>query len=301
MYKVLVAMSTFNGEQFIEEQINSIFKQEKVDITLLIRDDGSTDKTINIIKKLSSQYKIQLFVGDNLGYTNSFLKLIQMSKKYYFDYFAFSDQDDVWLPQKMISGISRMGTNKRGNLVFTSLTFVDDKLNEFGTRQFDRYNISLKSAMTLSSVAGCTMIMDSELINEIVQYDVTLPEGIGHDGWVYRIALILGASVFYEDQSYILFRRHSGNASYGGKKLLGKINNFISLFFIRKKMQSEFAKLVLRLHINMSEENKKIIEKAANYDMSFKQKMNLLLDNSFDTGSQLNNALVKITILFNAY
>ena len=101
MDKVQVLLSTYNGEKYLQEQIESIIRQEDVEISLLIRDDGSCDKTIEIIENLKRKNSnIIYYSGNNLGPARSFMDLINKSGN--FDYYAFSDQDDVWKSKKLI-------------------------------------------------------------------------------------------------------------------------------------------------------------------------------------------------------
>ncbi|EME3524541.1 glycosyltransferase, partial [Enterococcus faecium] len=95
MYSVTVFMSTYNSEMYLEEQIKSILKQKKVKVSLWVRDDGSSDNTINILEKYKKKGKLTYFSGCNLGYGKSFLDLFK-NIKIPTDYYAYSDQDDYW-------------------------------------------------------------------------------------------------------------------------------------------------------------------------------------------------------------
>lgn len=100
---ILVLMSTFNGEKFIREQIESILAQENVNIKLLVRDDGSTDKTLDILNEYKNKGKLNYYIGKNLGPQLSFMHLLQNAP--YCEYYAFADQDDVWLKDKLSTAI----------------------------------------------------------------------------------------------------------------------------------------------------------------------------------------------------
>lgn len=105
-YKVCVLMSTYNGEKFLEEQLESIFNQKGVEILLLVRDDASTDKTVEILRKFRNKYLGQMVIlegKNNIGWRASFLTLLYKAKEYSCPYYAFSDQDDVWLENKLYS------------------------------------------------------------------------------------------------------------------------------------------------------------------------------------------------------
>ena len=96
MNKILILMSTYNGEKYLSEQLNSLLLQENVNIKILIRDDGSTDNTHKILNFYSSNYpNISWYTGENKGPALSFMDLLFNAPES--DYYAFCDQDDVWL------------------------------------------------------------------------------------------------------------------------------------------------------------------------------------------------------------
>ena len=94
MKKILVLMSTYNGEKYVDTQIKSVLNQKNVNVKIYIRDDGSSDKTVDIIKKYNDE-RITFFEGQNKGATDSFFELIKKAPLD-FDYYAFCDQDDYW-------------------------------------------------------------------------------------------------------------------------------------------------------------------------------------------------------------
>ena len=97
-------MSTYNGERYLREQIDSILQQIDVEIELIIRDDGSNDGTVQIIEEYASKYPcISYYCGDNVGVGKSFMELLKNAPTA--DYYAFSDQDDVWLKDKLIRAV----------------------------------------------------------------------------------------------------------------------------------------------------------------------------------------------------
>ena len=106
--EILVLMSTYNGEKYITEQIESI-ENQKLDIPLniLVRDDGSKDNTVNILNKLNEKYKnIKVLQEENIGCNASFFKLFKIAEGY--KYYAISDQDDIWLEDKLQRGINKI-------------------------------------------------------------------------------------------------------------------------------------------------------------------------------------------------
>ena len=91
MKRIEILMSAYNGDKFIEEQIESIMRQRDVDVHLTIRDDGSSDETVSVIKKLQVKYPnaISVHVGENIGYRKSFLRLLDLAVDA--DYYGFAD------------------------------------------------------------------------------------------------------------------------------------------------------------------------------------------------------------------
>lgn len=127
-------MSTYNGEKYLEQQIENIFAQVgDIEIRLLIRDDGSTDNSVDIIRACQKKYgKLEYAQGKNLGSNKSFWTLIKNAPDCY-DYYAISDQDDVWDVDKLSSAIGmikkRLKNGKTGVLYFSNLKVVDENLN----------------------------------------------------------------------------------------------------------------------------------------------------------------------------
>ena len=108
MHNIAVAMSTYNGELYIKEQINSILEQKNVKVELFVRDDGSKDKTLGILETYGEKWNnIHFIKGENLGVGNSFMELLYSIGCEY-EYYAFADQDDVWLPDKLNQGIAKI-------------------------------------------------------------------------------------------------------------------------------------------------------------------------------------------------
>lgn len=134
MKEIAVCMSTYNGEKYIREQLDSIFSQEGITVKLIVRDDGSTDSTISIIENSPPQlYEIQIIKGKNIGCENSYNQLCMYAlQNINADYYAFCDQDDFWLPTKLHEAVKVLDNydNDMPNLYFSNLTLVDERLNE---------------------------------------------------------------------------------------------------------------------------------------------------------------------------
>ena len=184
--KVTILMSTYNGENFLAEQIESIQQQTYTDWTLLIRDDGSKDKTREIIKRFALQDDRITFINpdqtENLGVIKSFFTLLKYQES---DYYLFSDQDDTWLPEKLslqLEEASRYPSDKP-LLVYTDLKVVNqdlEVLHESMIRtQSDHANTKLVQEMTENTVTGGVSLINHALAelwtgeepNELLMHD----------------------------------------------------------------------------------------------------------------------------------
>ena len=106
MKKVQILMSTYNGEKYVDEQINSLLQQDHTNLEILIRDDGSKDSTVSILEEYNREYpNIKLIIDENKGVISSFFELAMKASEEA-DYFAFCDQDDYWKPQKISRAVN---------------------------------------------------------------------------------------------------------------------------------------------------------------------------------------------------
>ena len=126
--KVLVLMSTYNGEQYLQQQINSIITQKNVEVELIVRDDGSTDKTIDILKDYQQKGLLSYYAGENLKPQYSFLHLLRHAPEC--KYYAFADQDDVWLEDKLYSGIKEIYSFDNQPAIYTCQTQMTNQYLE---------------------------------------------------------------------------------------------------------------------------------------------------------------------------
>ncbi len=268
--KVLVLMSSYNGEKYIRDQIISIFQQENVDIKLLIRDDGSTDKTIEIINELKKDFNIELIVDKNIGWKKSFISLISIAPND-FDYYAFSDQDDIWLNKKICSGIDYIesySSEKDIKCYCSSQTFVDENLNPLDYVMKKRFKRTNKyHCITNGFGMGCTMIFNKELLMLLKTSDLSSTNNISHDLLVSAIATYFG-TIIRDTNSYMLYRQHSSNSGTKHESFSVKVkkkNNYIYVE-LAEFMKNNFSTIlsnkdisILNKFTNMSKLKNKLL------------------------------------------
>lgn len=169
-----VLLSSYNGEKYISEQLDSITKcYRDFDLHIHIRDDGSVDSTCEIIKEyISKDDSIFLYEGDNIGVIASFLWLVENVGDY--DYYAFCDQDDIWEPLKLIAATTEIIKYKQDIAIgyCSSYNYVDKELNHIG-RYNSQSDFSLNNILIENCAPGCTFVFNQSLrklyldINEV--------------------------------------------------------------------------------------------------------------------------------------
>lgn len=236
MSRVCILMSTYNGEKYIAEQLNSIIRQTDVNIHIMIRDDGSVDSTKNIIRNFLEKYPgtIELQEGINLGFANSFYELLKSAKNY--DYYAFADQDDIWEECKVKRAISIIDFKEPG-LYASNLRVVDSLENSsyllFSEDRKDEVIYKMENYFYMYNPYGCTMIWNSSLQNELQKY--VKPDEQTHDVWVNLIAHCVG-KVFYDYNSYINYRLHGENAcGVTPKSFVSRVKKYYGFYFKNRK------------------------------------------------------------------
>ncbi|RDU22116.1 glycosyltransferase family 2 protein [Anaerosacchariphilus polymeriproducens] len=211
---VAVLMSTYNGEKYIREQIDSVLVQKNVDISLIVRDDSSKDGTTSILKEYEKAGKLRLLTGINMGVGNSFMELLYQSPDA--DYYAFCDQDDIWLQNKMEVAITKLEKleTKAPGLYISNQTLVNEDGKKIKTRYQTEPKHKLENVIFANYIAGCTMVMNQNLRNILIQQkhrpSQEFLELRIHDVWVMLVANLSG-KIIYDKNSYILYRQHQNN------------------------------------------------------------------------------------------
>lgn len=220
--KIEILMATYNGENYLSEQIESLLDQTYENWILLIRDDGSKDSTVDIIKIYEKKYpmKIKLLIDGKkgLGAKNNFLELLKNSKE---NYIMFCDQDDVWLPNKIEITLEKMLKEEKGaTLVHTDLKVVNKNLKIINDSFWKFQNLNPKRKqynylIVQNNITGCTMMLNKELVN-LLKINFPFQNGIMHD-WIIGIIASLKGKIEYLNEPTILYRQHGKN-DIGAKK-----------------------------------------------------------------------------------
>ncbi|MBD8500982.1 glycosyltransferase family 2 protein [Paenibacillus arenosi] len=216
MSGVQVLLSTYNGERYIRQQLDSIIEQTYPNIVILIRDDGSTDSTIPVIESYMESYpgKIRLILGGNKGVVRSFMELLQASDSVY-DYYCFCDQDDIWLPDKVQRSVSKIGVKDQPTMFFTSTQMVDHRLNKLNIWPTPPLRQpSFNNALIQNIAVGATITINKKARELLIQKQVDDSALLMHDWWAYLCLSALG-EVLYDAEPSILYRQHENNVVGG--------------------------------------------------------------------------------------
>lgn len=235
--KISVALCTYNGEKYIREQLDSILKQTVLPDEIVIFDDCSTDNTVEIIKTYIRESHItwKLSVNQkNLGYIGNFDQAIRKCSG---DIIFPSDQDDVWLENKIEKMVSIFYQKPDHKLVFSNAYITDDNLNiqksdlwkirhlKFKTPSLSPYVI-VKMILKTLNIHGCTMAFKRELYT----YTEAIPKYWAHDSWATVLVSLFDHSYSYAlSDKLILYRQHNSNL-YGAKpiSMLDRLNRFLN-------------------------------------------------------------------------
>ena len=269
MKKVDILLATYNGEKYLSEQIESILNQTYKEFQLLISDDGSSDKTREIIEKYSKKDKrVKIFFQkENLGIVGNFEFLL---KKVENPYFMFSDQDDIWDLNKIKKSINKIEQSK-ADLIYTDLEVVDSNLNTTYNSYWKLKNIynkvkkynNFESLYLNNFVTGCTILAKKEIILEVLP----LPKNskyVLHDYWLPLIISQKG-KIDYIEEPLIKYRQHKNN-KVGSKRKSDSIENFKEMrdLFIDVKKQ-HFTVFIENENKFLSEDIRKLNKQSLSY------------------------------------
>ena len=227
--KIVVLMSTWQGERHVEQQIRSILDQLPPGGSILVRDDGSTDTTVQRIESFHDP-RITLVRGPNLGFVRSFFALLEAAPDDA-DIVMLSDQDDVWLPNKISRAADQLGPLGETPALYCSrLRLVDEALNPLGLSPEWKRAPCFRNALTENIVTGCTCAINRAALPLARQYGD--PGAIYfHDWWLYLVISAFG-KVIVDNEPTILYRQHGGNAIGMGSG----IDRYLAILrFLRKK------------------------------------------------------------------
>lgn len=211
---ICVLMSTYNGERFLSEQLQSIENQTYKNWRLVISDDGSSDGTLEIAKKFQQKWgneRLEIRQGPQQGFCSNFLSMV-CDTNISADLYAFSDQDDIWMAEKLSRAIAYFTsvTDQSFPRVYCGRTqIVDEELNALGFSPLFSLPRSFRNAIVQSIAGGNTMVFN-QVAKELLE-QAGLQKAVSHDWWLYQMTTGAGGVVFYDPEPSLMYRQHAGS------------------------------------------------------------------------------------------
>jgi glycosyltransferase involved in cell wall biosynthesis len=228
---VAILLCTYNGARFLAEQLDSLQAQTHQNWVVFASDDGSTDQTLEILQQYQAKWpsgKLTIRSGPKKGFCRNFMSLVA-DNCIFADFYAFCDQDDVWLPEKLARGLSALrGIPTQVPAVYGSRTrLIDEKGNLVGISPIFALKPSFENALVQSIAGGNTMVFNhaAKLAIQIEpQYEI-----VSHDWWAYLVITGIGGQFIYDPVPTTYYRQHKANIIGEKKGVLKKFSRLNSL------------------------------------------------------------------------
>jgi glycosyltransferase involved in cell wall biosynthesis len=215
-----VLLSTFNGERFLADQLDSILCQDGVDVRLTIRDDGSTDGTRDLLARYAADDRVRLILDNNLGLPAAYFRLLDLAPSDG-EYFALADQDDIWLPHKLRRAVDHLAEHSSQSsdpaMYCARVQLVDEQDRDIQLKELPRRPLDFANALTQNMATGCTIVFNSAARRILIG---RWPESaVMHDAWIYLVVSGTG-TVVYDPEVTVRYRQHGGNVVGIGRTAL---------------------------------------------------------------------------------
>ena len=304
MQKILILLSTNNGEKFLGEQLGSILIQRGVEPKLLVRDDGSKDGTKSILENSQIEHPDfyeEIIYDGNVGSTASFSELMRIAYEKYgdkYEYYAFADQDDYWLQDKLWKAVDKLEVmdNSVPNTYCSDKIIVDSQLKTIAGIRPAKVQISKGRALARNIATGCTMVFNRRALELFVTRNTEFIKI--HDHAIFLICSFMG-NVVYDENAYILYRQHGTNQ-------LGGLDTFKDRATdrLRKKgnlnehLLERTAKAFLDAYKDLlSEEDKDLLNTVVLYRTSLSKRLKLLFSKKIAKEQFEDNFFFKMKVL----
>lgn len=220
--RVLVLLAAYNGERYIREQIESVLAQEgDFDLTVRVRDDGSSDGTVRAVEELVSEHpgQIELIRGKNAGYNANFFTLLDGASGC--DYYALCDHDDKWMPGKIAAAVKALAGISGPALYCAPSVMTDETLQPIGLTRLQKKPFTLRNTLIQNICPGHNQVLNVALL-EIVQRPRDVSRIYVYDLWIANLAVLFGQIVF-DPEPRTWYRQHGSNELGSSGSGLGKL------------------------------------------------------------------------------
>ena len=263
--KIIIFLGTYNGQRYLAEQLDSICSQTHKNWELWVSDDGSEDNTCQILRDYQNRLGdsvLHIFAGPRKGFSANFLSLV-CNKKSEGVYYAYSDQDDIWDPNKLQHAIDWLNpiSKEIPSLYCTRTTLVNDCGNVIGYSPLFRKAPCFLNALVQNIGGGNTMVFNRKTINLLREAGENI-NVVAHDWWTYQIVTGANGVVFYDPYPTVHYRQHGSNLIGSNQGWFARLSRFSMLFKGRFKKWNDvnFHSLISISHL-LTEENRLVLSK----------------------------------------
>lgn len=295
---VTILLSTYNGTRFLREQIESVLSQENVILQIFVRDDGSSDNTSQMLDEYQNRGVLEWYTGPNLRPAKSFLDLLFWAPDS--DYYAFCDQDDVWMPDKLKTAIEYIKNHEEPAMYCSDTLLVDVTLQPIRKAGI-KAECTFAESLIANSVTGCTVVINKALREIVCRYRPNVIDM--HDWWVYRVCMAIGGYFYFDTTPHILYRQHENNVIGGTGTKWHKYKRQIGYFLhpkegIRYTMAKELHQGFYDI---MPDDKRALLERIVNYKISFMYTLRLAFDKRFKLKNNTVNKDFFFAVLLRKY
>jgi len=261
---VSILMATYQGEKFIEKQLESISRQSYTNWRLIVSDDGSTDATLNYLRKYQlkwSKGKLEVRNGPCAGFCRNFLSIAcdpGLSSNYY----AFSDQDDIWNTDKLSRAITFLDTVEENKpaLYCSRTQVIDQNGDRLCLSPHFKRPPNFRNALVQNIGGGNTMVFN-EAARALLQTAGPILDVPSHDWWLYILVTACGGKVYYDPVSSIMYRQHLSNVVGSNYTFYARFNRLMRLLRGQLAEWNEVhIKSLTKVNLLMTAESRKVIE-----------------------------------------
>ncbi|MCX7568025.1 glycosyltransferase family 2 protein [Sulfitobacter sp. F26169L] len=228
---VAILLATYNGARNLAEQLDSFAAQTHPPALVLVSDDGSTDATRDILARFATAHPalpLQVLEGPQQGSAANFLSLLARCPED-IDMACFSDQDDVWLENKIARAVAQLG-NTDPQLYCARTWECDDDLSNRRISRLPPKPAGFRNALVQNIAAGNTIMLNRAALDLARTAAARTGEVAVHDWWVYQLMTGAGARVIFDPEAVLLYRQHAGNLIGANRGMLATLRRLRHLF-----------------------------------------------------------------------
>lgn len=296
---VAVLLATFNGEKYLREFLDSLRAQNYKDFCIYVRDDGSSDATLDILTAYENELDIRhLHGGERLGAFQNFFQLLQVSGNDHACY-MLADQDDYWYPDKIERAWQAVGDCSEDIILYcTRLEYADAKLNSLGFSKIPRM-LAFENAVVENIASGCTIAVTWRVKRNLVIPDARY--SIAHDWWLYLYCSAAG-KVIYDERPSLQYRLHFSNTIGATtsrlKELKRRIQRHIKNEHIFLHLSQQF--LLCYGHA-LSQQHRDLLQNIIKNAQTLRGRLSMALQPPFSRQRQIDNLILRMIYLLGRF